>query len=83
MTHSKPQTCGVTAIVLITDSGPVYCPMCCCLPLLETRDTSGKLLGKTQYYCDECLWVPKFKVMDGADQTRAPRNQSNEGAPSS
>jgi len=68
MEHAKGRTCGKEAIIMITDSGPVYCPMCCCLPYLDTFDASGKKIGSTKYLCDECLWVPKFHVMDADDK---------------
>ena len=64
MEHTKEMTCGKDAIVLLTDQGPVYCPMCCCLPYLQTNDTNGIKIGKTQYLCDMYLWVPKFMVED-------------------
>jgi hypothetical protein len=49
-----------------TDDGLVYVPCCCMLPYLDTKDATGKLLGRTQYLCDACLFVPKFEVQDGA-----------------
>ena len=36
LTHRKAITCGQNSIVGFTDSGPVRCPMCCCLPYLKT-----------------------------------------------
>lgn len=49
-THEKGQTCGA----------------CCCYePYLETKDAEGNTIGKTQYVCDWCIFVPKFDVYDG------------------
>lgn len=49
-THEKTRTCGA----------------CCCgpMPYLETKDAEGKLLGKTEYVCDGCIFIPKFDVFD-------------------
>ena len=68
MTHTKPMTCGVTAIVAATDQGPVYCPMCCCLPYFDTLDEQGVKVGRSQYLCDQYLFVPKFMILDAQDQ---------------
>lgn len=51
--HHKELTC------------PTNC--CCCphkLPYLRTTDAQGRYLGETRYQCDECLFVPKFLVLD-------------------
>lgn len=51
--HEKANTC------------PVNC--CCCpgnLPYLRTVDGEGRYLGETRYVCDECIFVPKFMVLD-------------------
>lgn len=59
-THEKKQTCGV------------YCCWlpCVCnafgLPYLETKDSSGEVLGKTQYVCDMCCIVPKYDISDAS-----------------
>jgi len=48
-THEKGQTCGA----------------CCCVPpYLETKDASGKVIGRTEFVCDWCIFVPKFDVID-------------------
>lgn len=48
-THEKPRTCGA----------------CCCYePYLETKDANGDVIGKTQYVCDWCIFVPKFDIYD-------------------
>jgi hypothetical protein len=51
--HEKDNTC------------PTNC--CCCpgnLPYLRTKDAQGRYLGETKYICDECIFVPKFLVLD-------------------
>jgi len=45
------------------------CPTGCCCPpsnqpYLRTLDHEGRYLGETKYVCDECLFVPKFLVLD-------------------
>lgn len=40
---------------------------CCCgtLPYLTTKDgTTGNVIGQTIYVCDDCVFVPKFHVLD-------------------
>jgi len=64
-THEKEWTNGVTAGL-----GDMRVPCCCNLPYLETKDTKGKVLGKTEYVCDMCLFVPKFDVKDGAGNSK-------------
>jgi hypothetical protein len=51
--HEKKNTCGTNC--------------CCCLhllPYLQTLDGEGRYLGETRYVCDECIFVPKFLVLD-------------------
>jgi len=60
-THEKQRTNGVTCGL-----GDKRCPCCCNLPYLETKGANGKPLGRTQYVCDACLFVPKFDVFDGS-----------------
>lgn len=67
MRFEKPLSCQICINVPIPvqqDGGvEVYwvdCPMCCCLPALETKNTSGQVITKTQYVCDAFLAVPKF-----------------------
>lgn len=62
--HEKGQTCGQNTIVMLTDNGPVRCPCCCYLPYLETKRPDGTVIGRSEYVCDECLFVPKFAVKD-------------------
>ena len=64
LTHRKNQTCGQNVIVGCGEDGAVRCPMCCCLPYMESFDANGTKLGRTQYMCDLHLFVPKFKVLD-------------------
>lgn len=61
-THSKPTTCGASFLCIYGDSGPVRCPVCCCLPYITTKNADGNVIGSTEYICDECLFVPKFAV---------------------
>jgi hypothetical protein len=63
MTHSKERSCGQNIIVACSDSGPVRCPCCCFLPYMVTKDASGTVLGKSEYLCDLCLFVPKFRTL--------------------
>jgi hypothetical protein len=38
---------------------------CCCnTPYLRTFDGEGNYVGETRYECDECIFVPKFMVLD-------------------
>jgi len=67
-THEKPYTCSNCPVMMYGDGGPVRCPCCFCLPYLETRGPNGELLGTSKYVCDECLFVPKFDVLDSAGQ---------------
>lgn len=59
-THEKNQTCGVFCCWI-----PCLCNGCN-LPYLETKDAQGTVLGKTQYVCDACCFVPKYDVTDGS-----------------
>eukprot|EP00282_Hemiselmis_andersenii_P001167 CAMPEP_0114147856 /NCGR_PEP_ID=MMETSP0043_2-20121206/21327_1 /TAXON_ID=464988 /ORGANISM="Hemiselmis andersenii, Strain CCMP644" /LENGTH=285 /DNA_ID=CAMNT_0001242417 /DNA_START=64 /DNA_END=921 /DNA_ORIENTATION=- len=66
-THEKAETCGANVYLGQTDSGQLRVPCCCNLPYLVTKDANGAQLGKTQYLCDACLFVPKFSVHDKND----------------
>jgi len=60
-THEKKQTCGMYFWAL-----PCLCNFCG-LPYLETKDgSSGEVLGKTQYVCDLCCFVPKYDLLDAS-----------------
>jgi hypothetical protein len=37
---------------------------------LETKDAGGTTVGKSQYLCDECLFVPKYEVLDASGQKK-------------
>jgi hypothetical protein len=50
MTHKKGGTCGVNSIVLFSDQGAVRCPMCCCLPFMDTLDNNGERLPVCQHH---------------------------------
>jgi len=64
-THRKNWTFGQNQLLGCDPNGnQVRIPCCCCLPYLETRDADGRHLGTSRYVCDECLFVPKFKVED-------------------
>jgi len=55
-THEKSLTCGMNC--------------CCYLPRIETKDASGSVIGKTQYICDGCCFVPKYDIFDGNGQKK-------------
>jgi hypothetical protein len=63
-THEKNRSCGVYCLDL-----PCVCNFFG-LPYLETKDASGRLLGKTQYVCDMCFFVPKFDILDASGQQK-------------
>jgi hypothetical protein len=50
MTHKKGGTCGVNSIVLFSNQGAVRCPMCCCLPHMDTLDNNGERLPVCQHH---------------------------------
>jgi len=61
VTHEKKQTCGIFCCSL-----PCVCNAFG-LPYLETKDGStGAVLGKTQYVCDMCCFVPKYDILDAS-----------------
>jgi hypothetical protein len=62
LTHSKGCTNGVMQCIGCTDEQLVFVPCCCYLPYLDTKDASGRKVGRTQYLCDANLCVPKFEV---------------------
>lgn len=70
MTHSKGLTCGQNQVIGFSDKGPIRCPCCCFLPYLDTKDAVGNHLGKSQYECDMCLFVPKFKILNADGSTK-------------
>jgi hypothetical protein len=64
--HEKSATCSNCPLYppFYGDNGPIRCPWCCCLPYLETKDPNGNLLGTSKYVCDECIFIPKYEVLD-------------------
>lgn len=65
----------LTSNIVAVHEKEMTCPTdCCCapnhLPYLRTTDAQGRFLGETRYVCDECLFVPKFHVLD---KTRTPK----------
>uniref|UniRef100_A0A7S2F655 Phospholipid scramblase n=1 Tax=Alexandrium andersonii TaxID=327968 RepID=A0A7S2F655_9DINO len=62
--HEKNWTMPSCFLLWLSDSGPVRLPCCCCLPYVETVDNQGRLLGRSQYICDGCLFVPKYDLLD-------------------
>jgi hypothetical protein len=69
-THEKDTTCGTNVFIAFTDGGQLRIPMCCNLPYLETKDANGAKLGRTQYICDACLFVPKFHISNRNGETK-------------
>lgn len=65
-THEKECTCGYCF-----KFGDCTFPICNCFPLpyLESKKSDGTVLGRTEYICDGCMFVPKFDVL-GADGTK-------------
>jgi hypothetical protein len=50
LTHSKGCTNGSRQLIGFDDGGrPIFVPCCCCLPYLETSDSTGRVLGRTEY----------------------------------
>jgi len=70
-TFEKEGTCGQNVVVAITNNGIVRCPCCCYLPYLDAKDRNGNLMGRTEYLCDMCLFVPKFQVLEADTKTVA------------
>mmetsp|Transcript_4302 Transcript_4302/g.12339 ORF Transcript_4302/g.12339 Transcript_4302/m.12339 type:complete len:302 (+) Transcript_4302:65-970(+) len=59
--HEKKTSCGTFCCWV-----PCVCNICG-LPYLETKDaSSGAVLGRTQYICDMCCFVPKYDILDGS-----------------
>merc|ERR1712039_1042780 len=60
MGFKKP--CGFP---LVCDLGDYKIPCCCLLPKVETLDANDNPLGSvSEYKCDMCLYVPKFKYSE-------------------
>eukprot|EP00592_Proboscia_alata_P006711 CAMPEP_0194354512 /NCGR_PEP_ID=MMETSP0174-20130528/2659_1 /TAXON_ID=216777 /ORGANISM="Proboscia alata, Strain PI-D3" /LENGTH=282 /DNA_ID=CAMNT_0039123489 /DNA_START=84 /DNA_END=932 /DNA_ORIENTATION=- len=43
---------------------------CCFTPYLRSLDGDGRYLGETRFVCDECVFVPKFVVLDKYGETK-------------
>lgn len=68
-THEKHRTCGVYCCSCILPGIPFCLCNGCGLPYLETKDPkTGDVLGKTQYVCDLCCFVPKYDVFDASGE---------------
>mmetsp|Transcript_26802 Transcript_26802/g.62115 ORF Transcript_26802/g.62115 Transcript_26802/m.62115 type:complete len:269 (+) Transcript_26802:93-899(+) len=64
-THEKSCSFPVSWLLMVTDGGPIRCPCCIApLPSLTTKDAGGRVLGRSRYICDACLFVPKFEIQD-------------------
>jgi len=44
-------------------------PCCCLLPYLDTYNRTGSKIGRSEYVCDLCLFVPKYRVLSASGQT--------------
>ena len=64
-THEKGWTNGVTAGL-----GDKRVPCCCVMPYMNTKNREGRHIGKTEYVCDLCLFVPKFDVFDQSNEKK-------------
>ena len=56
-----------TSNIVAIHEKDMTCPTnCCCAPrpYLRTMDAQGRYLGETRFVCDECIFVPKFVVLD-------------------
>mmetsp|Transcript_24035 Transcript_24035/g.24308 ORF Transcript_24035/g.24308 Transcript_24035/m.24308 type:complete len:318 (+) Transcript_24035:33-986(+) len=62
LVHEKNSSCGVYCCWI-----PCVCDCCGTLPYLETKDPleDNRVLGRTQYVCDACFFVPKYDILDG------------------
>ena len=43
---------------------------CCFLPSMTTKDSNGNVLGKTEFVCDGCCFVPKYDVFDPSGEKK-------------
>ena len=64
-THEKQCTNGITMGV-----GDKRCPCCVNLPYLESKNARGEVIGRTEYVCDACLFVPKLALKDKSGEER-------------
>jgi len=58
--------------VIATHEKPLTCSMgCCCFqPFIVTKDGNGNVIGKTQFVCDGCIFVPKYDVFEANGQKK-------------
>jgi len=63
LVHEKNQSCGVNCCAI-----PCVCGSLGTLPYLETRDPNqnNRVVGRTQYVCDTCCFVPKYDIIDSS-----------------
>ena len=66
--HRKGCTNGQSQWIAQGDGGPVRVPCCCFLPYLDTLDAHDQKLGRSEYVCDACLFVPKYRVLGPAGE---------------
>ena len=66
--HRKGCTNGQNQWIAQGDGGPVRVPCCCFLPYLDTLDAHDQKLGRSEYVCDACLFVPKYRVLGPAGE---------------
>ena len=66
--HRKGCTNGQNQWIAQGDGGPVRIPCGCFLPYLDTLDAHDQKLGRSEYVCDACLFVPKYRVLGPAGE---------------
>ncbi|CAE7551588.1 Slc9a8 [Symbiodinium natans] len=63
--YVKPLTFPAVCHIQTEKFGSYDCPCCCCLPNMQPKLPDGSSLGsESRYYCDVCLYVPKFKYKE-------------------
>lgn len=58
-THQKVCTNGI-----VCGAADYRLPCCCNLPYLESRNAKDEVIGRTEYICDMCPFVPKLAIKD-------------------
>ncbi|CAE7504302.1 PLSCR3 [Symbiodinium sp. CCMP2456] len=62
---NKPLTFPAICMTIQSKYGNYDCPCCCCLPMMTSHLPDGSSLqSESRYYCDVCLYVPKFKYKE-------------------
>lgn len=62
---NKPLTFPAICLTIQNKYGNYDCPCCCCLPMMTSHLPDGSSLqSESRYYCDVCLYVPKFKYKE-------------------